>query len=61
MTRYPLRKMEETPDDDKHRDIHLSLRWMDAMGVDYVMLFPTPMLLLGLHPVPEYEAAMSRI
>ena len=60
MTRYPLRKMDQTPDDDKHRDIHLSLKWMDAMGVDYVMLFPTPMLLLGLHPVPEYEVAMSR-
>jgi len=33
---------------------------MDAMGVDYAMLFPSPMLLLGLHPVPEYEVAMSR-
>ena len=60
ITRYPLRKMEETPQDDTHRDIHLSLKWMDAMGVDYVMLFPSPMLLLGLHPVPEYEVAMSR-
>ena len=34
--RYPLRKLEQTPADGTHRDIHLSLKWMDAMGVDYV-------------------------
>ena len=60
ITRYPLRKMDPTPEDGRHRDIHLSLKWMDALGVDYAMLFPGPMLLLGLHPVPEYEVAMSR-
>ena len=43
-----------------HRDVHLSLKWMDSMGVDYVSMFPTPMLLLGLHPQPEIEAQMSR-
>ena len=58
--RYPLRKLEQTPADGTHRDIHLSLKWMDAMGVDYVSMFPTPMLLLGLHPQPEIEVAMSR-
>ena len=60
VTRYPLRKMDPTPDDGRHRDIHLSLKWMDALGVDYAMLFPGPMLLLGLHPVPEYEVTMAR-
>ena len=60
VTRYPLRKTETTPADDKHRDIHLSLRWMDAMGVDYVCLFPTPMLSLGLHPQPEIEGALAK-
>ena len=60
VTRYPLRKLEQTPKDDKHRDVHLSLRFMDAMGVDYVSLFPTPMLLLGLHPQAEVEAGLSR-
>ena len=25
----------------------MTLRWMDAMGVDYACLFPTPMLFLG--------------
>ncbi|MBM3485039.1 MAG: amidohydrolase [Alphaproteobacteria bacterium] len=60
VTRYPLRKTERTPADGKHRDVHLSLKWMDAMGVDYACLFPTPMLLLGLHPQAEVEVAMSR-
>ncbi len=60
VTRYPLRKLEETPVDDKHRDVHLSLKFMDAMGVDYVSLFPTPMLLLGMHPQPEVEAGLAR-
>jgi hypothetical protein len=58
--RYPLRKLEKHDPDGKHRDVQLSLKWMEAMGVDYVSLFPTPMLLLGLHPQPEVEAGMSR-
>ncbi len=42
----------------KHTDITLTLDWMDAMGVDYCCMFPTPMLFLGLHPQVEIEAAM---
>ena len=60
VTRYPLRKVETTPADGTHRDLHLSLRWMDAMGIDYVCLFPTPMLNMGMHPQPEIEAAMAK-
>ncbi len=60
VTRYPLRKLEQTPKDSVHRDIHLSLKWMDACGVDITCMFPTPMLGLGLHPQPEVEAAMAR-
>src|SRR5258705_6419326 len=44
----------------KHRDIDMTLEWMDAMGVDYSCLFPTPMLFLGLHPQVEVEVAMCR-
>jgi predicted TIM-barrel fold metal-dependent hydrolase len=29
---------------------------MDAMGVDYCCMFPTPMLFLGLHPQVEIES-----
>ncbi len=57
--RYPLRKIEKT-DGAQHRDIALSKRWMDAMGVDVAVMFPTPMLLLGLHPQVEVEVAMAR-
>jgi len=60
VTRYPLRKIETTPADGRHRDIHLSLRWMDAMGVDYACIFPTPMLTIATHPQTEVEAAMAK-
>jgi uncharacterized protein len=59
ITRSGLRKLEKTPP-DTHRDIVMTKRWMDAMGVDYACLFPTPMLFLGLHPQPEIEAALSQ-
>src|SRR5215471_14274373 len=43
-----------------HRDIAMTKLWMDAMGVDYTCLFPTPMLFLGLHPQTEVEVAMAQ-
>ncbi len=57
--RYATRRMEKTSG-DKHRDITLSKRWMDAMGVDVAVMFPTPMLTLGLHPQIEVEVALAR-
>ena len=60
ITRHWLRKHEKVEDTGKHRDITTTLRWMDAMGVDYACLFPTPMLFLGTHPQVEIEVAMSR-
>ena len=59
ITRHWLRKYEKTPP-ETHRDITMTLRWMDAMGVDYGCLFPTPMLFLGLHPQVEVEVALAR-
>jgi predicted TIM-barrel fold metal-dependent hydrolase len=59
LTRFPLRMLEQTPKDGRHREAQLSLRWMDAMGVDYTCLFPTPMLSLALAPQPEMEHAMA--
>ncbi|MFT5438766.1 MAG: putative TIM-barrel fold metal-dependent hydrolase [Alphaproteobacteria bacterium] len=58
--RYPLRKIEETPSDGVHRDIHLSRRFMDAIGMDYIGLFPTGMLSVGLMPQADLEVAYSR-
>ena len=50
---------EKTPA-SPHRDITLTKRWMDALGVDVVCLFPTPMLTLGLTPRPDVENALAR-
>ena len=59
ITRHDLRKYEKVPP-DTHRDITMTKLWMDAMGVDYACLFPTPMLFLGLHPQVEVEVAMAQ-
>ena len=59
VTRYPLRSSEKTDKDGKPRDVQLGYRWMDAMGVDYSCLFPTGMLLIGLHPQKEVEAELT--
>ncbi len=59
VTRYPLRKMEKTPGPE-HRDVQLSRRWMNAMGVDLAVIFPTPMLGLGVHPQVEVEVQLAR-
>ena len=55
VTRYPLRSREKTDDPGHHRDVQLGDRWMDAMSVDYSCLFPTGMLIVGLHPQKEME------
>jgi len=60
VTRYVLRKTEGTPASDDHRDVLIARRWMDAIGIDYICLFPTPMLVLGLHPSAEVEAGLAR-
>jgi len=60
VTRYPLRKLEETTKDGLHRDVHLTHKWMDALGVDYTCMFPTPMLGLAMHPQPEVENHLAR-
>jgi uncharacterized protein len=52
-------KMEKAPP-TPHRDITLTKRWMDAMGVDVACMFPTPMLTLGLTPRAEVETALAR-
>ena len=59
VTRYPLRSTEKTDKNGKPRDVQLGYRWMDAMGVDYSCLFPTGMLLIGLHPQKEVEAELT--
>jgi len=36
------------------------LHSMDQMAIDYSILFPTPMLTLGTHPMPEVEVELGR-
>ena len=43
-----------------HHFTHLARRSMDAMGLDYQVVFPTPMLVLGMHPQEDIEAAVGR-
>ena len=49
ITRYQHRATEQAPD-APHRDIGLTRKWMNSMGVDVACVFPTPMLGLGLNP-----------
>jgi len=59
ITRYPMRRTEKVPD-EPHRDITLMERWMDAMGVDMAVMFPTPMLLLSSCPRIQVEVVMAK-
>jgi predicted TIM-barrel fold metal-dependent hydrolase len=43
----------------EHRDVTLVRRSMEAMGIDYQVLFPGNMLQLGTHPQPTVEAQLS--
>ena len=57
--RYNGRHHEKAPP-SPHRDITVTKRFMDAMGVDYACLFPTPMLLIGMNTRVDTEVALSR-
>jgi uncharacterized protein len=46
-------------DPSLQRDIAFTKRWMDAIGIDMVCLFPTPMLSLPFTPRPEVEVALA--
>ena len=51
-----LEPIEET---DVHKQVTLTRRAMDSMGIDYMVVFPTPMLLLGTHPQAEVEVELA--
>ena len=50
---------EPTPAGGPHRQTILTQRAMDSMGIDRMVVFPTPMLTLGMHPQPEIETALG--
>src|SRR6516165_7372234 len=43
-----------------HRQVQLTQRAMEAMGTDYMVVFPTPMLSLGMHPQIDAEVALGK-
>ncbi|MBR1177015.1 amidohydrolase [Bradyrhizobium sp. KB893862 SZCCT0404] len=45
---------------DVHRDVTLTRRAMDSLGVDNMVVFPTPMLFLGMHPQTDMEVWLGR-
>ena len=59
ITRYQHRATEQAPG-APHRDIGLTRKWMDSIGVDVACIFPTPMLGLGLNPVVQAEVQYAR-
>jgi hypothetical protein len=53
-------RRESVDDKSLPRDTVLARRAYEAMGIDYTVMFPTPMLFLGLHPQVEMEVALGR-
>jgi hypothetical protein len=51
--------LEKVDPDGPHHFVQLARRAMDALGLDYQIVFPTPMLPLGMHPLDELEAALG--
>jgi uncharacterized protein len=59
LTRYPYRGLEQTGPDEQ-RDVVLVRREMEMIGIDFQILFPTPMLAMGMHPQTDVEVAVAR-
>jgi hypothetical protein len=57
---HQQQQAEAVSGDGTHRQIELTRRAMDSMGIDYTVAFPTPMLLLGMHPQAEVEVELGR-
>src|SRR5271166_856168 len=51
--------MEPVDQTGNHRFTELARRAMDALGLDYQIVFPTPMLTLGMHPQDEIEVELG--
>jgi predicted TIM-barrel fold metal-dependent hydrolase len=50
---------EKIDDDSVHRDVSLMRRLMDALNIDWQILFPGNLLQLGLHPQPKIEVQLA--
>jgi hypothetical protein len=52
-------RLETITEQDCHPCVALVRRAMDALGLDYQILFPTPMLTLGMTPQDDVEVALG--
>jgi|GEM_PF-40498 hypothetical protein len=59
LVRYPRRTLEQPDTSETPRDVTLIRREMESIGIDYQIVFPTPMLELGMHPDTRIEPALS--
>jgi uncharacterized protein len=50
---------EDVPGGRTHKQVTLVQRAMDSLGIDYMVVFPTPMLVLGMHPQIEVEVVVG--
>lgn len=58
LLRYNHRTGEQAVDGE-HLDVTRSKRQRQSIGIDFQIVFPTPMLELGMHPDPRVEAAFA--
>jgi predicted TIM-barrel fold metal-dependent hydrolase len=56
---HQQRLAEAVPPGRVHAQVTLVRRAMDSMGIDYMVVFPTPMLVLGMHPQADVEVAIG--
>src|SRR6201998_3105838 len=50
---------ETVPGGRTHAQVTLVQRAMDSMGIDYMVVVPTPILVLGMHPQVEMEVVIG--
>jgi predicted TIM-barrel fold metal-dependent hydrolase len=58
LTRKTSHKYEEG-EPGSHREVSLVRAEMEAIGIDYQIVFPTPMLQLGMHPDSQVEVEVA--
>jgi len=59
LTRYGLGRREQA-EPGVNRELSVIRRSLEAMSIDVQIVFPTPMLTLGMHPDVEVEVAVAR-
>jgi len=57
---HQLDLREKIEDKSVHRDVTLTRRAVEGLCLDYIVLFPTPMLQLGMHPQIDMEVTLGR-